>query len=501
LNVLDDHPTGQLPKYEALSYCWGDPADNVRITVDGVDIDVTRNLESALRHLRRSMTPRRLWVDAVCINQLDNAERAVQVSRMSQIYAQASCVLIWLGPASENSELALQTLLSLGSVTGSMVVQDLYKGHHITKAVWIRPRYRSQLRDLSTLSADEQQALIDLFSLRKWWNRRWIIQETANADRAFLVCGYRMLDWDVLSNIFRLNRSCRAGTFLMNVAKNAYLLEGIRYSAQEPHREVGIRRIGVTLRSMLYEMEDFECSEPRDWIFCLAGLPDVPPGSVEVDYNRSVRQVFVEATRTMIFNIDNEGDRRCPNMNVVCSAYRDRSSMLDLPSWVPDFSIACHNWLFDLSERNNQIYSASKQKPFLDELAFLENDTLECTCLVFDEIQRVVPFQLWENAETTAGGPTEIDVSANPEVDALLSSIYEWFIAMKASSSVSTLLQNAQETIKINYQATMSNKDSNWQDLLLNWLALAVSEQREVLGWLPRRLLEYDLPFDFRSRW
>jgi hypothetical protein len=42
--VLDE-----LPVYEALSYTWGDPNVTWKICVDGVEVDVTMNLEIALR--------------------------------------------------------------------------------------------------------------------------------------------------------------------------------------------------------------------------------------------------------------------------------------------------------------------------------------------------------------------------------------------------------------------------------------------------------------------
>lgn len=42
--VLDERP-----EYEALSYTWGDPNVTEKICVDGVEVDVTVNLEIALR--------------------------------------------------------------------------------------------------------------------------------------------------------------------------------------------------------------------------------------------------------------------------------------------------------------------------------------------------------------------------------------------------------------------------------------------------------------------
>ncbi|KAB5566285.1 hypothetical protein GE09DRAFT_1055859 [Coniochaeta sp. 2T2.1] len=51
--MLDVFSLDDSPKYDALSYVCGDPADTRRILVNGLSHNVTVNLESALRGLRR----------------------------------------------------------------------------------------------------------------------------------------------------------------------------------------------------------------------------------------------------------------------------------------------------------------------------------------------------------------------------------------------------------------------------------------------------------------
>lgn len=69
------------PQYEALSYFWGDPNNTQTVVLNCRLRSVTTNLESALRRLRRQDGEQRiLWVDALCINQDDIAERNQQVS-------------------------------------------------------------------------------------------------------------------------------------------------------------------------------------------------------------------------------------------------------------------------------------------------------------------------------------------------------------------------------------------------------------------------------------
>ncbi|KAJ9647155.1 hypothetical protein H2199_002141 [Coniosporium tulheliwenetii] len=95
------------PVYGALSYVWGDPSVTTPIIVNGVEVQVTTNLDSALRHICQERFPLILWVDAICINQEDLAERSQQVQLMGKIYSQAEGVMVWLGEAAEKSDLAL----------------------------------------------------------------------------------------------------------------------------------------------------------------------------------------------------------------------------------------------------------------------------------------------------------------------------------------------------------------------------------------------------------
>jgi hypothetical protein len=54
-----------------------------------------------------------MWIDAICINQDDLPERSREAIKMGLVYNNAKQVLVWLGPSSENSSLALETLYKL----------------------------------------------------------------------------------------------------------------------------------------------------------------------------------------------------------------------------------------------------------------------------------------------------------------------------------------------------------------------------------------------------
>jgi hypothetical protein len=94
---LEVHKLDAQCDYEAISYTWGDYSDpNGTIVLNGQVLKTTLNLYAALIAYSYTDRVRVLWADAVCINQMDAAEKAQQVSIMSDIYSMAKTVQVWL---------------------------------------------------------------------------------------------------------------------------------------------------------------------------------------------------------------------------------------------------------------------------------------------------------------------------------------------------------------------------------------------------------------------
>ena len=94
---LDEHTP-----YQALSYCWGSPYRSVTLRCNGFKLKISPNLAEGLKRLyayvveSRWAIPPLFWVDQICINQEDNAERTQQVRMMRSIYQQSTRTIIWL---------------------------------------------------------------------------------------------------------------------------------------------------------------------------------------------------------------------------------------------------------------------------------------------------------------------------------------------------------------------------------------------------------------------
>lgn len=96
-------------EYEALSYTWDDQKPTRDITCNEKSLFVTDNIFQAIRQLRsRKARKRMLWIDAICINQKDQAEKTSQVSMMGNIYARAQRVNVWLSHSTEAMRAAFE---------------------------------------------------------------------------------------------------------------------------------------------------------------------------------------------------------------------------------------------------------------------------------------------------------------------------------------------------------------------------------------------------------
>jgi Heterokaryon incompatibility protein (HET) len=82
------------PVYEALSYYWEAPDNSESLQLPEGQLPIMANLAAGLRQLRFSDRSRRLWVDAICINQKDNDEKGPQGALMTQLDRDAECVVI-----------------------------------------------------------------------------------------------------------------------------------------------------------------------------------------------------------------------------------------------------------------------------------------------------------------------------------------------------------------------------------------------------------------------
>ncbi|KXJ86574.1 heterokaryon incompatibility protein-domain-containing protein [Microdochium bolleyi] len=70
------------PAFHAISYAWGDGKDQRQIFIDGRPFTVRQNCHYALRQARKYSPATPIWIDSVCIDQDNAAEKSAQVQMM-----------------------------------------------------------------------------------------------------------------------------------------------------------------------------------------------------------------------------------------------------------------------------------------------------------------------------------------------------------------------------------------------------------------------------------
>jgi hypothetical protein len=113
--------SARIPPFYALSYVWGDATRTREIIIDKKRLKITDNLYRALSDLQgSSKVTVRIWVDAICINQDDVAERSAQILLMREIYHSAGvATMIWLGLCTEQGRQRLKFITDIaGGLTG-----------------------------------------------------------------------------------------------------------------------------------------------------------------------------------------------------------------------------------------------------------------------------------------------------------------------------------------------------------------------------------------------
>ncbi|KAI0517979.1 heterokaryon incompatibility protein-domain-containing protein [Xylaria bambusicola] len=350
----------QNPKFEALSYVWGDPKDTREIIVDDQPFQATVNLEAALRALRKSKKTRVLWVDAICINQQDIDEKNVQVGRMHLIYPRAYRVLAWLGPSDPNVEVAESLVRTY--VLRSFTFKSWYWLNLNIRALFsIRAKFEKCLAVVQGLTGFVH------FLGNPYWARMWTFQEYQLASRQLLCLfgdqAVQHIIWNEnLSEFFgdrsvkawektqQLVRSPQGGRY---IERNPELLEAIAaglqnvwsvinceniYAGAYVHMHTSPRSLHPEKRFLVLMVRTRRnrCSNPSDRIFALYGLCPALADIYPADYTKPYWQITLETTA---YIVNNE-----PTGESILNLFGPRDGHLtddSIPSWVPDFDPEC----------------------------------------------------------------------------------------------------------------------------------------------------------------
>ena len=329
---------GLNPEYEALSYCWGDPKVTEEIIVNNYPLQITTNLASALRVLTMNGKGRKLWIDAICINQLDNEEKEHQVPLMREIYSKSVAAIIWLGdgdPITHDGMFFLQKAAEKFQTEESVGFEGVRRANHPLRLL-LRPGSldfvltQRQLPRPTKNPIHYYRSSIEVLS-RPWFRRVWIIQEVAVAKGAVVLCGEDIISWESLVNGVRLIEMLTVPTTSLYTYGDLQVPPHFFFNVLQSTREDIQNGRYLNLRDTLRRFQPFESSWPVDKIFALQGLLQHPE-HLTIDYKSPVHRVYRDVAATII--------QETSDMSLLldCHIVTTGPAVPKLASWVPDWS-------------------------------------------------------------------------------------------------------------------------------------------------------------------
>lgn len=296
------------PEFQALSYEWGSPEQLWDMRVEDGLLSIRQNLWVFLEMFREAeRNDIFLWIDQICINQDDDAERGHQVKLMGSVYTKSVRTVVWLG-SSEGVDTAISEAFSRH---GPLLSGWQRKGVHcevdhvraeglcidgncaICNWTFRRGDDRSlDARDRdawnSSVPADNAQVshglannLQDLCDLI-YWDRLWIIQENVLAKECIFFLGHhRYSRYDIEQYCTLQER------FYHRNPRNSLKTSHVSALTQlvKPISDLTLEQVIIK-----FSKEYLAYSDPHDVIYALLGLFG-PTHRIPVDYQSTLPEV------------------------------------------------------------------------------------------------------------------------------------------------------------------------------------------------------------------
>lgn len=296
--------------YEAISYVWGDAKDTVDVECNGVTVPITVNLADALRQFRNHRRTRRLWADALCINQADDQEKGLQVSQMGRIFKSAKRVLVWLGPDDEG--MAEDCFFFISKVNKYLDIEYLRCGRRFD---WMP----SQVSPLPMAIDEKHYRSLTALMTRPWFWRVWTVQESAMARHCRVYWGpCYMSIADIVEFTFWSSDIpvLRPLTWTSN-GSAAYKLSAIyahlhgcykskgSWHHSRPRYKYHVREFsGTRFANIVYGGRLLDATDPRDHVYAFLGSSYARDHSnklfIEADYTVPVDEAYYRPAHSLL---------------------------------------------------------------------------------------------------------------------------------------------------------------------------------------------------------
>ncbi|KAF2275964.1 HET-domain-containing protein [Westerdykella ornata] len=380
------HPLSTVKPFKALSYTWGESIFTKPIMVNGKKLLITPTLETALLHLRHSSEKMTLWIDQICIDQRNDSEKTEQVKEMGRIYRAADEVLVWLGPAADNSDAFMDVWRRVGKRAEDWGMMGYYTRENFPTLQRIMGQadpedvktreFLEILRECTPLFTLPVLEGMAAWYARPWFTRVWVLQEFGLAAAPTFICGDRRVTGDQALLAAQIVGQCIAHCLehFPNWPEDRDRVIALVQSHDpvQPffaarQRRMG-RDIGTGTGDSLYQLLQKLFVDNRmfatvscDTIYGVLGIAndaeDLKRMGIEADYSLKDRPdlVFMRTTRAIL----QKGDVDVLALSQYPKRLRDA-----LPSWVPDWTSSIQrSFAWQATSDLFRFYSACKGKP------------------------------------------------------------------------------------------------------------------------------------------
>jgi hypothetical protein len=323
--------TASAPKYDAISYVWGDPTQTVEIVCNAKAVQITATLHWALSRVRLPNEPRTVWADALCINQDDLAERSQQVMIMGTIYAGARHVLACLGDDPDGEAGNIASLL------------DRCEAPAAESSVFGLP---TNMQRGFALPSDDRWRAVGTLMKNKWFSRVWVLQEVGLAKNPRVLYGKAEFSYRGLMAAIRWIRR-RTGNpgFEQDVPSLLIHTEWADWSEAWKCHPLFSQ---YTRLDLLDHAALLSCRDPKDHIYALLGHPvcqstDGSGPIIKPDYRKGTLMLYKEVTELLL---------KTDGLRTLASVEHDVFTIdHEAPTWVV-------RW--DIGDTLNNLYNSPK---------------------------------------------------------------------------------------------------------------------------------------------
>ncbi|KAI1363660.1 heterokaryon incompatibility protein-domain-containing protein [Xylaria arbuscula] len=329
--------------YNALSYVWGEQKDTNVTHIEGRELRIGQNLDSALRHIRRKDRPIRIWVDALCIDQASVGERNHQVQQMRKIYSSATETIIYLGDMKGgNTELSAWNFLERRA---TWAVDDNLDAD---------PDLPARREELTSFRGELADVGIEVLE-RPWFKRLWVFQEVVVSKLLSIQCGRRRIPWDDFCKVLLSPMHHDRYGFSVGLLRKADIVRDMFHARCSYQELQGMGHVvpywwsevqddkhaALHVLDLLQMARTLEASDPRDKVFGLLGISNginVDDQQFAIDYSQDDETVYTNFARSMI-NATRSLDVLSYIDHDLVQNFIHATRIRILPSWVPDWDL------------------------------------------------------------------------------------------------------------------------------------------------------------------